>query len=98
MFLELDYTCGVNETTHPRLCEHVLTAPDAYAAANGAHAIAIMTEWDEFKTLDFKRIYASMAKPAFVFDGRNILYHDTLRIIGFDVYVIGKKDEHTPFL
>ncbi len=98
MFLELDYTCGVNETSYPKLCEDVLTAPDAYAAADGAHAIAILTEWDEFKTLDFKKIYASMVKPAFLFDGRNLLDHEPLRAIGFDVYVIGKKDEQDPFL
>ncbi len=98
MFVELDYTCGVNETTFPRLYDDVLTATDAYAAADGAHAIAILTEWDEFKSVDFNRIYKIMAKPAFVFDGRSILDHNALRAIGFDVYVIGQKDEHIPFL
>jgi UDPglucose 6-dehydrogenase len=49
-----------------------------------------MTEWDEFKTLDFEAMYAAMRKPAFVFDGRNILNHDALRAIGFQVYAIGK--------
>ncbi len=98
MFLELDYTCGVNETSYPKLYEDVLTAPDAYAAAAGAHAIAILTEWGEFKTLDFKRIYASMVKPAFLFDGRILLDHEPLRAIGFDVYAIGERDEQDPFL
>jgi UDPglucose 6-dehydrogenase len=41
----------------------VVTAPDAYSAAEGAHAIAILTEWDEFKAYDYERIYAAMAKP-----------------------------------
>lgn len=49
-----------------------------------------LTEWDMFKDLDFVRIYESMQKPAFVFDGRNLLDHDRLREIGFQVYAIGK--------
>ena len=56
----------------------------------GAHAIAVMTEWDEFATLDFEAVYAAMSKPAFIFDGRNILPHAELRKIGFEVYAIGK--------
>ena len=63
---------------------------DPYVACAGSHAIAILTEWDEFKTLDYKRIYDSMSKPAFLFDGRNILDHAALREIGFEVYAIGK--------
>jgi len=63
---------------------------DAYEACDGAHALAILTEWDEFKSLDYQRIYDSMQKPAFVFDGRNILDHAALREIGFEVYAIGK--------
>ena len=69
---------------------NTVTSPDAYSAAQGAHAIAIATEWDEFKTLDYKKIYDSMAKPAFVFDGRNIVDAAALREIGFTVYSIGK--------
>lgn len=66
-------------------------ADDPYAAAEGAHAIAILTEWNEFKSLDWQRIYDGMAKPAFVFDGRNILDHQALTRIGFDVSAIGKS-------
>ncbi|MFN5561587.1 MAG: UDP-glucose 6-dehydrogenase [Opitutaceae bacterium] len=62
----------------------------AYAAAEGAHAVAVVTEWDEFRTLDFARIYQAMTKPAFVFDGRNILPADRLRELGFRVYSIGR--------
>ena len=47
----------------------------AYDAAKGSHALVVLTEWDEFKTLDFEKIYADMVKPAFCFDGRNILPH-----------------------
>jgi UDPglucose 6-dehydrogenase len=45
----------------------------------------VLTEWDEFKTLDYAKIYKSMAKPAFVFDGRNIIDSAALREIGFEV-------------
>ncbi len=62
-----------------------------YAAAKGAHAIAVLTEWKEFTELDFEKIYASMEKPAFIFDGRNILDHQRLFDIGFNVFPIGKK-------
>ena len=63
---------------------------DPYKAAEGAHAIAIMTEWRQFKELDYRRIYDSMEKPAFIFDGRNILDVDALYDIGFSVYPIGR--------
>jgi UDPglucose 6-dehydrogenase len=56
----------------------------------------VLTEWDEFKGYDFQRIYQGMRKPAFVFDGRNILDHARLREIGFIVYALGKPLE--PFL
>ncbi|PAW67250.1 MAG: UDP-glucose 6-dehydrogenase [Opitutia bacterium Tous-C1TDCM] len=62
----------------------------AYEAAAGAHALAVVTEWDEFKQLDFNRIYAGMHQPAFVFDGRNILDLAKLKAIGFRVSGIGK--------
>ncbi|MDP6395207.1 MAG: nucleotide sugar dehydrogenase [Desulfobacterales bacterium] len=63
---------------------------DPFAAASGCHAVAILTEWDLYKTLDFHKIYSSMTKPAFLFDGRNILNHQTLFEIGFNVYPVGK--------
>jgi UDPglucose 6-dehydrogenase len=59
-------------------------------AAAGAHAIAILTEWDEFKTLDYARIFAGMMKPAFLFDGRNITDLPALRRLGFTASGIGK--------
>jgi UDPglucose 6-dehydrogenase len=62
---------------------------DPYAAAEGAHAIAVMTEWKLYAELDYQRIFDSMTKPAFVFDGRNILDHHALHTIGFNVYPIG---------
>jgi UDPglucose 6-dehydrogenase len=62
-----------------------------YAAAKDSHAIVILTEWDEFKSLDYKRIFASMKKPAFVFDGRNILDLGALRCLGFNAFGIGTE-------
>jgi UDPglucose 6-dehydrogenase len=70
--------------------QNVLYEPDPYKAAEEASAIAVMTEWEEYKTLDYERIYQSMKKPAFIFDGRNILNHKQLYEIGFNVYPIGK--------
>ena len=63
---------------------------DAYAACENAHAIAVLTEWDEFKHYDWQRIYDSMLKPAFIFDGRNILDESVLTEIGFVYQGIGK--------
>ena len=63
---------------------------DPYLAAKKAHAIAILTEWAQFRELDYEKIYQSMVKPAFIFDGRNILDHQKLHAIGFNVYAIGK--------
>jgi UDPglucose 6-dehydrogenase len=69
---------------------NVEIAADAYAACEGAHAVAILTEWDEFAELDFKRVFDSMEKPAWIFDGRNILDRSALEKIGFKTYGIGK--------
>ena len=63
---------------------------DPYEAAHQAHAIAILTEWDEFKDLDYKRIHQSMPKPAFLFDGRNLLDIPAMKELGFDAVGIGK--------
>ena len=62
-----------------------------YKAAQGSHAIAVLTEWDCYKDLDWQRIYDSMEKPAFVFDGRNILDCQKLYEIGFNIYAIGQN-------
>ncbi|KGO87426.1 UDP-glucose 6-dehydrogenase [Flavobacterium rivuli WB 3.3-2 = DSM 21788] len=63
---------------------------DPYEACKDAHAIAVLTEWDEFKEYDWQRIYDNMKKPAFVFDGRAILDGKKLTDIGFVFHVIGK--------
>jgi UDPglucose 6-dehydrogenase len=65
-------------------------AASATEAVAGAHAVAVVTEWDEFRKLDFAQVYAAMVKPAFIFDGRNILDLAKLRALGFRVHGIGK--------
>ena len=59
-------------------------------ACKDAHAIAVLTEWDEFKQLDWKKIYDQMLKPAFLFDGRRLLEPKTKKDIGFEFYSIGR--------
>lgn len=65
---------------------------DPYAAAEGAHAIAILTEWDCLKTdqTDYAKVFAAMEKPAFLFDGRNLVDLEQLRGLGFEAVGIGK--------
>ncbi|MBI4083252.1 MAG: nucleotide sugar dehydrogenase [Candidatus Lambdaproteobacteria bacterium] len=65
--------------------------PDPYAAAQGAHAILLLTKWREYAGLDYRRIYAAMAKPAFFFDGRNAVNPDELHRIGFNVVPVGRR-------
>ena len=72
--------------TNPNL----IVVKTALEACHGAHAVAVLTEWDEFKDLDFQKIHDGMLKPAFLFDGRNILPHAKLKEIGFRVFAIGK--------
>ncbi len=64
---------------------------DPYEASKESHAIAILTEWDEFRTYDWKKIYNGMQKPAFIFDGRGILDIEKLNKIGFICYKIGRS-------
>jgi len=59
-------------------------------AVDGAHAILVLTEWDEFKLYPYHEFYAMMMKPAFIFDGRGMLKHRELESIGFEVHAIGK--------
>ena len=63
---------------------------DPYEAAKGAHAVAVLTEWDQFRDLDFERVFEEMYKPAYMFDGRNLLDLKRLQQIGFRATGIGK--------
>lgn len=68
----------------------VQIARDPYEAAKDAHAVVILTEWDEFKNLDLRRIFEGMMKPAFLFDGRNVVDLAKAREIGFVARGVGK--------
>ena len=62
---------------------HLIVCKDVYEACDGAHAIVLLTDWPEFLTLDYRKLYAGMIKPAFFFDGRNCIDREMLREIGF---------------
>lgn len=81
-----------DDAIRARLPQLVHVEKSARDAAKGAHAVAILTEWDEFKTLDYEAIYEDLKKPAFLFDGRAIVDAKKLREMGYEVYSIGKAD------
>jgi len=95
---ELKYTVGIDKDSFDNLEKYISISTDPYKTAADSHAIAILTEWDSFKELDYQRLFDSMKKPAFLFDGRNLVDHEKLRKIGFQVYAIGKtfKDSLAP--
>lgn len=70
--------------------QYLTVSNDPYEASDAAHAIALLTEWDQFKTLDYQSIYEKMLKPAFVFDGRRLLDREQLKSLGFRMYTIGE--------
>ena len=74
------------------VAEHVTIHSDPYRTLEQAHALVALTEWDEFRSLDFARIYHLMLKPAFVFDGRAVLPTAALEAHGYDAFVIGKGE------
>ena len=78
-------------TSNLDLKSRVTICKDAVSAAQNSHALLVLTEWDEFVTMDYNVIYQTMMKPAFVFDGRNILDLDALRAIGYQCHAIGKN-------
>ncbi|WP_413666324.1 UDP-glucose 6-dehydrogenase [Mucilaginibacter sp. Mucisp86] len=88
VYADLDYLAS---RTQEENRNGVKVVTDPYEACRGAHAIAVLTEWDEFKDYDWQKIYDSMLKPAKIFDGRNLLDTNKLTDIGFIVQAIGKK-------
>ncbi|WP_413513454.1 nucleotide sugar dehydrogenase [Myroides odoratus] len=89
MISDLEYT---NKHSLSEIENQLTSHTDPYQAMQEAHAIAILTEWDVFKTYDWQKIYNQMQKPAFIFDGRGLLDHQLLTAIGFEVYTIGKGE------
>lgn len=87
VYKDLDYLGTRSPEENRRL---VTIINDPYEALQGAHAVAVLTEWDEFKGYDWARIKEGMKKPAFVFDGRKLLDRAQLNALGFDYYAIGE--------
>jgi len=87
MFANID---SLNSRTEEENRQLLKPVHNPYDACKDAHAIAVLTEWDEFKTYDWERIYNNMMKPAFIFDGRNVLDHTALTAKGFNVLALGK--------
>ena len=81
---------GLNSKTESENDKFLEVHNNPYDALKGSHALAVITEWDEFKTYDWQKIYDGMLKPAFIFDGRNILDQAELEAIGFIYKAIGR--------
>ncbi|MRX63760.1 nucleotide sugar dehydrogenase [Maribacter luteus] len=88
VYADLDYLNTRSPEENRRLLKVV---NDPSEAVEDAHAVAVLTEWDEFKTYDWKAIYDKMLKPAFVFDGRRLLDKEEMETLGFDYYKIGQS-------
>ena len=86
VYADLDYLNTRSEAENRRL---VKVVNDPYQAMDDAHAVAILTEWDEFKTYDWQKVYEGMKKPAFLFDGRNVVKGFGLNKNGFTYLVLG---------
>jgi len=93
--LELGATVRVYDPVamdHARktLPDTVLYCESPYEAAGGADAVALVTEWNEFKFLNLERLRGVMRRPV-VFDGRNLWEPERMRRLGFEYYSIGRK-------
>ena len=89
MIMDLEYFIA-DVDTRKRISTNITYCTSGAEATKDAHAIAVMTEWDEFVTADYAAYFTQMVKPAFVFDGRLILDHTKLRAIGFETFCLGK--------
>ncbi len=87
---DINYLKTRDEEENDKLLQYY---SDPYEAMKDAYAIAVLTEWDEFLDYDWQKVYDNMIKPAYVFDGRNLLNHEKLREIGFNVQGIGKVNK-----
>ena len=77
------------EGAKPGLPTGITIADDSYSACNGAHVLAVLTEWDEFRWVDIAQVKSAMAGRAVV-DARNVLERNSWRKAGFDYQGIGR--------
>ena len=82
---------NINDDQISALLKKVTISGSIEQNAKNSNALVFLTEWDEFKVINFSKLYKTMVKPSFIFDGRKILDIDKLEKIGFDCYEIGKK-------
>lgn len=87
MYIDINHLNTRDDSVNHKLLK---MTSDPYEACKNAHAVVILTEWDEFKTLDWKKIHDNMMKPAFIFDGRNILKRQEMESLGFNYHGIGR--------
>ena len=88
-----DMNGQLSELDRSLIENNVTVVNDCYEAAEDAHAISVLTEWNEFQELDFQKVFDSMQQPAFVFDGRNLLDRSKMAELGFELHSIGKVAE-----
>ena len=81
---------GISKIDVENRLKNIFIYKNYFDAIQKTHAITILTEWDEFKTYDWKSVFKVVTKPAFIFDGRNILDSNYLKKIGFNFYNLGK--------
>ncbi|TJZ60097.1 nucleotide sugar dehydrogenase [Sphingobacterium olei] len=87
IYRDLDYLGTRSPEENRRL---VKVVNDPYEALAGVHAVAILTEWEEFKSYDWEKIKETMKKPSFVFDGRKLLNRSKIEGLGYVYYAIGE--------
>lgn len=92
---EWDHPC-IKQKRKRDVDGNIACKESVYDACKGAHAICVLTEWDEFRAIDLQGIFGTMMKPAFLFDGRNVINHELAKQIGFVLYALGKPLD--PFL
>jgi UDPglucose 6-dehydrogenase len=88
IYADLDY---LNTRSSEVNRARVKVVNNPYEATKDSHAIAVLTEWDEFKQLDWGKIYENMLKPAFIFDGRRLLDRKIKEEMGFEFYALGQS-------
>ena len=79
----------LNEFENNENRDKILICNSSLEACEGADAIIVLTDWDEFRTLEWNKIYKIMRKPAWVFDARICLNKSSLMQIGFNVWTLG---------
>ncbi len=86
IYADLEY---LGTHSNEEIRDRVKVINTAVEACKDAHAVAVLTEWDEFRDLNWKAVYDDMLKPAFLFDGRRLLERKSKEEIGFEFYAIG---------